>query len=92
MGINSQEEREAYVRLCAVVRERGGSVKLKRESGGGWGLLATLPLDDGNSVVAAGFIVRELSELDLVAYCLLDWLDCVYEQPSDDAGPCQSAP
>ena len=38
----------------------------------------TLPLEVSGSAIAGGFVVRDLSELDVVAYCLLSWLDSVY--------------
>jgi hypothetical protein len=78
--------RTEYENLCELVRERGGMVKLTREPDDAWGLLVTLPSDASGSAVAGGFVVRDLSELDVVAYCLLDWLDSVYEAPSDDEG------
>jgi hypothetical protein len=79
MDITPSSERKTYIRLCQVIRRRGGTVRLTREPTGSWGLLMTLPLEAAGSEVAGGFIVSDLSELDVVAYCLLDWLDSVFE-------------
>jgi len=79
MGVNGMTTnyttRESYSRLCGVMDDTGGTVRLSR-NGTGWGLIATLPpKQDECQQRAAGFFFNEIDELDGHAEHILLWLD-----------------
>jgi hypothetical protein len=62
----------SYGRLCDRVRELGGTIQLSREDD--WGLLVTLPGQCDSPARACGFLLGDVSELELVAPLLLAWV------------------
>ena len=72
-----------YERLCELVQDRGGSVRLPREKGG-WGLVVNLPREDWLPQ-AAGFFLADLDDLDMHAALCLGWMRLV-ESDVDKGG------
>ncbi len=73
----------SFARLCELVEEAGGRVKLDR-SGSDWSLVVVVPRP--TSPRAAGLVFRRIEELGRQSRVLLDWMRVTGLSPSTGGG------